>query len=254
MCLILFAHRASAEYPLLVAANRDEFHARPTAASDFWQEHPGVLAGRDLEAGGTWMGISADRRFAAVTNYRDPQRTAPAPRSRGELTSLYLTGDQSPRDYLLELEDRADDYAGFNLLLGDGKDLWYFSNQRTGNGGPRALAPGIYGLSNAALDTPWPKVTRGKQALQQLLAGAPTHERLAVTVSDRELATPGQLSGQGLHGEMDQLLSAQFIVNPTYGTRATTTLWQDATGRRHWRETSFAPTGEPSGAVEKVVP
>ena len=162
MCLLIFAHRVAQHYPLVLAANRDEFHTRPTAQAHFWPQYPEMLAGRDLEQGGTWMGITRQGRFAAITNYRDPARTAPAPRSRGELPLQFLVSDNAPAVYLEELRNRAKDYAGFNLLLGDGENLWYYSNSAANND-PRLLPPGIYGLSNAQLDTPWPKVEDGKQ-------------------------------------------------------------------------------------------
>ncbi|PLW69134.1 NRDE family protein [Pseudohalioglobus lutimaris] len=252
MCLILFAYRTSAAYPLMVAANRDEFHARPTAPAGFWDEHPDVFAGRDLQAGGTWMGINRNGRFAAVTNYRDPQRTVPGPRTRGELTTSFLAGKQTAEAYLREVAHRARDYAGFNLLLGEAGTLWYYSNS-THDEGPRQLRPGIYGLSNARLDTPWPKILLGKQAMQNQIHSIPSHNGLASAVSSRELASPEQLQAQGLDSEMDQLLSSQFIVNPTYGTRATTTLWQDAEGRLQWRELNFSPDGLTEQVIEQTL-
>jgi uncharacterized protein with NRDE domain len=202
------------------------------------------LAGRDLEQGGTWMGITRGGRFAAITNYRDPARTAPAPRSRGELPLQFLVGDTTPDVYLDELRSRAKDYAGFNLLLGDGEDLWYYSNSNGGND-PRSLPPGIYGLSNAQLDTPWPKVETGKQKLAELLeSGSPAdHDALLAVVADRSKADPGALVQQGLDGEMDQVLSAQFIVTGSYGTRSSTTLWREHSGTAHWRELSFDTMG-----------
>lgn len=247
MCLIIFAHQMAPRYPLLVAANRDEFHARPTARSTFWVDYPGLLAGKDLEAGGSWMGITRSGRFAAVTNYRDPSRTAPAPRSRGRLTLEFLAGTLSPQRYLEQIAATAHEYAGFNLLLGDLEDLWYFSNSCPG---PRLLEPGIYGLSNARLDTPWPKVETGKQFLGTTLNQRIDHDGLAAAVSDRRLATLAELGRQGLDGDMDQLLSPQFIVNEIYGTRATTTLWIDDRARAHWRELSFCGDGSESGRIE----
>ncbi|MEZ5570510.1 MAG: NRDE family protein [Halioglobus sp.] len=243
MCLMILAHQVSPEYPLLVAANRDEFNARPTAVSDFWDDQPNLLAGRDLEQGGTWMGVTRRGRFAAVTNYRDPARTAVAPCSRGELPLGFLTGCADPASYLGVLEARATDYAGFNLLVGDGNSLWYFSN--SDNEKPLCLPPGIYGLSNARLDTPWPKVTAGKAKLRTLLAGAAiTHDALSNLVNDKQLADPSTLRSHGLDGSMDPMLSAQFIVSKTYGTRSTTTLWLDADARVSWREQSFNAQGE----------
>ena len=256
MCLILFAHRVSDSHPLVIAANRDEFHARPTAAAHRWPDQPGLLAGRDLQAGGTWMGLHSNGRFAAITNFRDPARTLAAPRSRGELTTRFLLGDSSAETYLAELAASAGDYAGFSLLLGESDQLWYFSNSGTAPpASPRLLRPGIYGLSNALLDTPWPKVERGRQALSRVLEDdAPEHDRLATVVSDRQLASREQLELQGLSGEMDQMLSAQFIVNPTYGTRATTTCWRDGGGTYHWREQTIDANGEVAGTVEEVLP
>ncbi len=247
MCLIIFAHRVADRFPLLLAANRDEFHARPTAASAFWGDRPDLLAGRDLEQGGTWMGITRSGRFAAVTNFRDPSRTAPAPRSRGELTLNYLDSTLTPPRYLEQVAAAADEYAGFNLLLGDRDGLWYFSNS---GADARELEPGVYGLSNALLDTPWPKVEDGKARLATVATGPVDHDSLAATVSDRRLAAPEALRGHGLEGGMDQMLSAQFIVNQRYGTRATTSLWIDSDARIHWREISFAPDGVEASRFE----
>lgn len=227
---------------MLIAANRDEFHARPTAASAFWDEHPDVLAGRDLEQGGTWMGVTRSGRFAAVTNYRDPARTAAAPRSRGELPLDFLTGTQQPHAYLDALAGRAHEYAGFNLLVGDNRNLWYFTNSDALQ--PQCLAPGLYGLSNARLDTPWPKVTRGKTRLQALLeSGAISHDSLAAVVNDRQRADQRELQALQLVGSMDPVLSAQFIVTEAYGTRSTTTLRIDVDGNTYWREQSFDSRG-----------
>jgi uncharacterized protein with NRDE domain len=245
MCLLIFAHRADPRYPLVLAANRDEFHSRPTEPSRFWPEHPQLLAGRDLEQGGTWMGITRTGRFAAITNYRDPARTAPAPHSRGELPLNYLCGDQDPEAFLQDLQPRADDYAGFNLLLGTPGDLWYFTNSvPTDKRRPSCLAPGLYGLSNAQLNTPWPKVTRGTAQLKAIMGQEPPgHAGLAGIVGSRELAELSALHEQGLNGEMDQLLSAQFITSARYGTRSTTSLWIDHNGGAHWRELSFNSNG-----------
>jgi uncharacterized protein with NRDE domain len=245
MCLLILAHRTAPGYPLVVAANRDEFHQRRAAASDFWPDHPQLLAGRDLQLGGTWMGITRGGRFAAVTNFRDPSRTAPAPRSRGELPLHYLLGDETPEVFLRGAAAQADDYAGFNLLLGNRDSLWYFNNSQPAAGRlPRCLPPGIYGLSNARLDTPWPKVNLGKHKMELLLReGKPTHAALAEVVSDRRLAGPEALRCQGMDSGMDRLLSAQFIITGSYGTRASTTLWTSDEGLVCWRERSFDAHG-----------
>lgn len=254
MCLLIFSHGIDPRYPLIVAANRDEFHARPTAGSAFWPEFPDTLAGRDLEQGGTWMGITRSGRFAAVTNYRDPSRTAPAPRSRGELSLTYLNGTQAPGEFLEEVATRAEDYAGFNLLVGDRNSLWYFTNscapdERT----PLCLPPGIYGLSNAQLDTPWPKVSLGKSNLTALLTQGPLdHDGLASVVNSQQLADSQTLRLHGMDSSMDQLLSAQFIITGSYGTRSTTSLWTDTKGSACWRELSFNPDGSVQGIREET--
>lgn len=247
MCLLIFAYRSHPRYPLLMAANRDEFHARPTRKSQFWDEHPDILAGKDLQAGGTWMGTTRTGRFAAVTNFRDPAQTAPAPRSRGDLTLEFLAGQDNPAKYLQQVAARGKDYAGFNLLLGDGASLWYYSNSLSEP--PTQLKPGIYGLSNAHLDTPWPKVTRGKSVLRTILGGRIDHAQLAEVVGSSEPAESAALAKEGLSGEMDQLLSPQFIINKQYGTRALTTLWQNDSGILSWSETSFDGRGRESGKV-----
>ena len=244
MCLLIFAHQVYPGYPLVLAANRDEFYARETAPAAFWPEHPGVLAGKDLQAGGTWMGVTQRGRFAAITNYRDPAASGAAPRSRGELTLDFLSGDDTPPVYLAKIAKVASEYAGFNLLLGDGKYLWYFSNRHTVCGctpiSPEMLRPGLYGLSNAKLNTPWPKVELGKQRLAQLLdSGPPDHESLLGLVNDRQQACAKALKLQGMETEMEQVLSAQFIQAGEYGTRSSTTMWTSDTGEASWRELSF---------------
>jgi uncharacterized protein with NRDE domain len=166
MCLILFAYQRHPRYRLILAANRDEFYARPTAPLGFWADHPQVLAGRDLEQKGTWLGVTRGGRLAAITNYRDPQAIKPNAPSRGHLVSDFLKGSIPPLDYLQDISASAARYSGFNLLVGDPSGLFYFSN----HGAVMCrLAPGLYGLSNGLLDIPWPKVDQGKQALAALV-------------------------------------------------------------------------------------
>lgn len=253
MCLIIFAHQYWPGYPLVVTANRDEFYARPSAAAQYWADHSQVLAGRDLEQGGTWLGTTRSGRFAAVTNVRDPDGPGTNARSRGDLTREFLCTDTPPEDYLAKLAPQAQDYGAFNLLLGTPGQLWYFSNRVAAD--PRPLAPGLYGLSNAALDTPWPKVEHGKQRLYALLNSqpAPDCEQLTDVVADRALAAPEALSEQCQVGDMEHLLSAQFIHAGPYGTRACTALWRDAKGNGQWRETRFDERGETTGySVEAI--
>ncbi len=234
MCLIVFAWQQHPTCSLVLAANRDEFHRRPADAADFWADHPGLLAGRDREAGGTWMGISETGRFAAITNVRDPEGgQGKAPRSRGELTTDFLSADTSPEVYLADVANRCDAYLGFNLLVGDGQSLWYLH----GGGDaptPHRLEPGLYGLSNAALDVPWPKVSLARKTLAQILSdvgdAAVDHADLRRCVADRTLADTNALTPHGLEGTMARRLSAQFIVTPEYGTRCCTTLTQGPEG------------------------
>jgi uncharacterized protein with NRDE domain len=249
MCLILFAFRAHPDYPLVVAANRDEFYARPTAPATWWDDAPQVLAGRDLRGGGTWMGITRSGRWAALTNYRDPADLEASGRSRGHLVAGYLRGEQPPGDYLETLRPRASAYSGFNLLVGDPRSLHWYANRQAR--GPRALAPGIYGVSNHLLDTPWPKVARGKRALAELLAprGRPDPERLLSILLDRTFAADHELPDTGVGAEWERVLSAPFIVSPEYGTRASTALLVDRHGRALFHERSFEPgTGRRSEA------
>lgn len=219
MCLILVAWHAHPEYPLVVAANRDEFFWRPTAPAAFWPDHPQVLAGRDLEAGGTWMGITRTGRFAALTNFRDPASHKPAAPSRGQLVADFLTGTQSIDGYLDSLDGAA--FNGFNLLLGDGEKLVAYSNV---SGERHELAPGIYGLSNALLDTPWPKVGAGKTALEAALAVLPGEVALWKLLRNDELHPDHALPATGVPLEWERLLSAAFVRSPDYGTRSSTVL------------------------------
>jgi uncharacterized protein with NRDE domain len=255
MCLVIFAYRSHPDFPLVVAANRDEFYTRATRVAGFWQEHPALLAGRDLEQGGTWMGVTRNGRFAAITNFRDPERTVPAPRSRGQLTLDYLKGNTAAGLWIEAIAGDAPAYAGFNLLLGDGGEMWYASNSAPGQAMTTTrLQPGVFGLSNARLDTPWPKVCLGKQRLTRLLAGGQplNHDSLLQVVNDPALADPQALHPLGLDQQMDRLLSAQFITAKSYGygTRSSTTFWTDAAGTAHWRELSFDAEGAESARCE----
>lgn len=242
MCLILFAWQAHPDYPLVVAANRDEFFARPTAAADFRADAPDVLAGRDLQAGGTWLGVARDGRFAALTNYRDPSHNKTDAPSRGELVSRFLSGGQTPRRYLADLENGAESYNGFNLLCGDLAELGWFSNRGAGG---RMLAPGVYGLSNHLLDTPWPKVARGKAALSAALPALPDEAPLFALLRDERAAPDDALPRTGLSPEWERRLSAAFIRAPGYGTRSATVLLIDKTGKARFTEQTFLPDAVP---------
>ncbi|WOJ97555.1 NRDE family protein [Congregibacter brevis] len=254
MCLIVFAWQKHPRLPLLLAANRDEFHERPAAPAAYWNDTPQVLAGRDLQAGGTWLGISRSGRFAAITNVRDPAAHArSAPRSRGELTHDFLAGTTTPSDYLLSVANRMNEYQGFNLLVGDRESLWYLNGSAAEKSQPMALAPGIYGLSNAALDVPWPKVNLARNRLLSALDDstgerkAPGHSELRSCLADRSLADQHALDEENLGGDMARQLSAQFIVTPHYGTRCCTTLRSHLTGELEFEEQRFDSAGNLAG-------
>ena len=220
MCFIVFAHRIHPRYRLVFASNRDEFYERPTAPASFWDDAPEVLAGRDLQGGGTWMGITRTGRFAALTNHRDLRNIKENAPTRGALVADFLTGDQPPKAYLEAVAAEADRYNGFNLLVGDTNDLYSFSNV---DPVIRMLPPGLYGLSNAVLDTPWPKVERGKEGLKTLLQSEDVEvNALLDLLSDQQKAPDAALPETGIGDEWERLLSSIFIESETYGTRAST--------------------------------
>lgn len=249
MCLILFAFRAHAEFPLVIAANRDEAYARPAAPADFWQDHPHVYGGRDLEMGGAWMGLTRHGRFAAVTNYRDGFPKGMAPRSRGELVGGYLTGTQSAHPYLESVATRKAEYAGFGVLAGDLNALWFYSNYGKD---VEAVTAGVHGLSNHLLDTPWPKVTSGKRELAALLNAdaAVLPEKLFDMLSDRSIASDRELPDTGVGLQREKALGPKFIaVDDRYGTRASTVIIVQRDGNVRYTERSFGLRGAFSGEV-----
>ena len=251
MCLILLAWQAHPDYPLVVAANRDEFFSRRTAAADFWDDAPIVLAGRDLAAGGTWLGITRTGRFAALTNFRDPSRNKAGAPSRGELVRRFLTGRQNAQNYLAELEAEADRYNGFNLIFGDMNGLWCFSNCGEGE---RQLTPGIYGLSNHLLDTPWPKVALGKSALSAALQALPEEAPLFALLRDDRMAPDEALPRTGVSLDWERLLSAAFVRSPEYGTRSATVLLADRSDRVRFIEQTYLVGARPGERPEFAFP
>ena len=248
MCLLVVAWKSHPRYRLVVAGNRDEFHERPAAPLGWLPDVAGVLAGRDLRAGGTWLGVSRAGRFGLVTNFRDANGTgaAEAP-SRGQLVPRFLGGTAGARECLDALRAEADRYAGFNLLLGDREELHYFTN--VGGAAPRQLPPGIYGLSNHRLDEPWPKLVRTRERfVAALAADDPDPEALAGMLADR---TPAELDpppDSGLPVDLERALSAPFVRHDRYGTRCSTFVMVGHDGRTVVHERRFDPAGTQCGA------
>jgi uncharacterized protein with NRDE domain len=246
MCLVLIAWRGAAKYPCVIAANRDELHSRPTAAAHWWQSRPPILAGRDLSAGGTWLGMTRTGRFAALTNYRDPEQRRPGTPSRGTLVESILLSGESLERSLEHLRGVSADYNGFSLLFSDGERLAIYESA---SGRGRVLGPGIYGLSNHLLDTPWPKVLTAKSRLSKALADLSTTDAVLALLRDDAPAPDDQLPRTDVGLEWERLLSSAFVRAPEYGTRCSTVVRIDE--RRHacFDEWSWDAAGEPTGAV-----
>jgi uncharacterized protein with NRDE domain len=248
MCLILIAWRVHAHYPILIAANRDEFHRRPTAPAQWWPDRPQLLAGRDLQAGGTWLGVQRDGRIAALTNFRDPRQFKPNAPSRGALVLETLDAGTPVPDLLAHLGRVSARYSGFNLLCTDGRQLGVFESV---SHSARLLEPGIYGLSNHLLDTPWPKVQRAKSALATALNALPDESALLALLRDDHGVEDEQLPRTGVSLEWERLLATAFIRTPDYGTRSSTLLRIDADGMARFREWTWHPDGSLAGEVSE---
>jgi uncharacterized protein with NRDE domain len=228
MCVIFFAYKFHPKYPLILLANRDEFYERPTEEAHFWQDFPNIFAGKDLVHGGTWLGITKSGRFAAVTNYRDPN----APKgeiSRGDLVSDFLKGNESVEKYLQKIQTNANEFSGFNLLVGEineqNDEIGYYSNRENKI---KFLKAGIYGLSNHLLDTPWRKVEKGKAELSTLLQNDELcKDKFFELLKDKTLADDKDLPETGIGYEREKLLSAIFIETPIYGTRSSSLMLID---------------------------
>ena len=291
MCLIGLAWQAHPEIPLIIAANRDEYHVRPSAASAWWHDAPQVFGGCDLQSGGTWMGITRDGRFAALTNVRDPGEFRPNARTRGALVADFLTGDGDPAAYVRLCMQNPAAYNGFNLLTGTPEALWYCGNRGAAT---RALEPGLYALSNALLDTPWPKAISLKlslgeglqayaadAALEPMVSGespdtfataaSAMHalvrphgtvgtrgrrldalfDSLYEALGDTQPQPDDRLPQTGVPLERERVLSSPKIVSPLYGTRASTVLCVLRSGLVHWEERSFTVTGDIAQTVRE---
>lgn len=248
MCLILLSLGHHPGYPLVIAANRDESYDRPAAPIAFWKDAPRIAAGRDLRAGGTWLGMTRDGRWAALTNFRRAKSWRDDAPSRGNLVSGFLTGTSSPQDFVESLLPSAQAYNGFNLLVGDRTGVWYVSNR---DDAPRQVEPGIHGLSNHLLDTPWPKVTMTKAALNGI-ASQPVPamtEALVAAMAVREVPPGSALPDTGIGLTEERLLSPPFISAGHYGTRMTTVILVDDAGNVSMEERTFGPWGARLGTA-----
>lgn len=249
MCLIAFAYRSHARHDLVLAANRDEFHKRPSAGAAAWKDHPEIFGGRDLTSHGSWLAVSTRGRLAAVTNVRRMVPPDPRAPSRGKLVAEFLTGSATAAEYAQGLTDVAGDFSGFNLLVYDGRELLFITN--TPEFRVETIQPGIHTVSNATLDTPWPKSLRVKTALEKWAADnwespGPLFKALA----DRTPAADAELPNTGVGKPMEKMLSAPFIVSPHYGTRCSTVVAIGG-GKIDFAEKRFEPSGLEAGHTEQ---
>lgn len=255
MCLAVIAVDWMEDWPLILVANRDEFHERPTTPLGPWLDKDGaILAGRDLRASGTWLGTNMHGRVALLTNFREPGRNNPEAVSRGQLVEQYLTESKSTQSYIQSVHKGMQDYNGFNLILSDNNQVWFMSNRglsaedaASESDEPNAPLPaGVYGLSNASLDTPWPKLTRSRDSVRTHLdtKDAPSAEVLFEIFADRTQPSDAELPRTGLPLDRERLLSSPFIVDPVYGTRSTSIVLKHRSGRLRFCERSFNMKGQ----------
>jgi uncharacterized protein with NRDE domain len=246
VCLLVLAWQAHPRYRLVVAANRDEFHDRPAAPLAKWPPPAEWIAGRDLRAQGTWLALDRTRRCGVVTNFRDLQRPQPGAPSRGELIPRYLAATATAGEFLSALAPPASAYSGFNLLLADAQALWYASNRAAPFA--RRLSPGVYGLANESLDTPWPKLTRVRAGVEGWLrAPEAAAEALFALLADRTPADDPRANTGGLPPEWARALSAPFVLHPQYGTRCSTVVLLEHGGGLYLAERRFDSHGDPAG-------
>lgn len=245
MCIAYLALGCHTDWPVFIAANRDEFHHRPTRAAAPWPNAPHIIGGIDLQANGTWLGVDKRGRFALVTNYREPSRVVPNAPSRGDLTRSFLQGTSAPAQYAQALADTAQSYNGFNLIVGQGSQAFYVGNRRLETE-PHGLGSGRFVLSNHLLDTPWPKSLRLRQAMEQF----PSHkldtslDQIFDALKDTTQAQDHALPDTGLSEERERLLSSPFIISPNYGTRCSTVIALHRNGWGLLAEVSYDPMGK----------
>jgi uncharacterized protein with NRDE domain len=239
MCLIFLALKNHSKYKLVLAANRDEFYDRKTAPASFWDDHPQILGGRDVEAMGTWLGVTTNGRICMVTNFRDLRNIKTNAPSRGKLVTDFLLGKSSGEEYLKKVEPRAAQYNGFSLIAGTFDSLYYFSNYRDG---VILLNSGLFGLSNHLLETPWPKVEKGKMEIQGLLKKPDLRtEDFFPVLSDETIHGDEYLPDTGVGLDRERALSAAFIKSPGYGTRSSTVIMIDYNNHVSFHERVFDP-------------
>lgn len=242
MCLITFSYKQHPVYNLVLVANRDEFFKRPTAPLQNWCDYPDIYAGRDMLQGGTWLGLSRLGKFSAVTNFRNGIQSDIEKKSRGQLTLDFLSNEQSGAGFMHKLQESSGDYGGFNLLVADAEGLHYLSNS---GGGYKRLEKGLYGLSNAHLNTDWPKVRIAREALAvELQSSELDPQQLSHILHDRTQIIDASLPNTGVSLEWERLLSSRFIQTPEYGTRCTTVILQTYNGETHILEQSFDSNGQ----------
>ncbi|MFO7971322.1 MAG: NRDE family protein [Desulfobacterales bacterium] len=238
MCLIIFSYDMHPRYRLIFAANRDEYYNRPTAPLCFWDDAPDILAGRDLKHNGTWLGLTRTGRIAAITNFREPDfQIANAP-SRGHLVSNFLASKESPKTYLEHVKSMGNRYNGFNIFIGDRAGLFYYSNRKNHI---EKLTPGVYGVSNRFLDTPWPKVAKGKAGLNKLLDNTDEidPEDLFDILKDSAYPRDSELPDTGVRLGWEGILSPLFITSEFYGTRSSSVVLMERSDRVTFLERTF---------------
>jgi len=243
MCLIILSYKVHDRYPLILAANRDEFYERPSAPVSLWEDAVGVIAGKDLQRGGTWLGINKTGSLAMLTNYREPTAFGRKAPSRGWLVRDFLVGHEDPESYIEAVTDKKDQYNGFSLIIGDMNCLFYFSNR----GEMCKLSPGLYGLSNRLLDTPWHKTERGKKGMESLLTRKddPLPEEIFEILEDRSKPDDSELPDTGVGLEWERILSSIFITSPIYGTRTSSVIMIDRKNHCMFIERVFNAHPEP---------
>ncbi|WP_234572627.1 NRDE family protein [Rhodohalobacter sp. 614A] len=237
MCLIVFSYKNHPDYPFILATNRDEFYGRPTQPAHVWNTSPKILAGKDEKAGGTWLGISQNGRFAALTNYRQMDDIREDTTSRGIIVKDFLLSDANPRKYLAELQKKREQFNGFNLIAGYFDDLYYISNKKEG---VYKIKPGNHSVSNAFLNTPWPKTVQATNSFTKIVSDEkPDEEKLFHMLHNDERFPLDKLPDTGLPREMEKAVSSIFIETENYGTRSSTVIAVDKNRKVHFAERSY---------------